>query len=545
VHQKFGGNLQYLVSGGAALPTDIAKIYRILGFYVLEGYGMTECAPMITFTRPGEWRYGCAGRLLPGCEMKIAENDEVLVRGNNVMQGYYKQPEDSAAILKEGWLHTGDTGIIDQYGVRITGRIKEIIVTSNGKNINPVEVEFELMKNSIFMKEIAVFLHNDQLHLLIYPEMSAVRLHSDGDMEELLKEEIAEYNRNAMSYKRIQQFHIVSEELPKSRLGKVQRFKLEEFIQNKEKKPDEDIEQFSATFKILKQFIDKELNVNAHSDDHFEIDLAMDSLSKLSLLTFIENAFALPLKAQELDELCSLEKLTPFIEKHATEYNENEVSWKEILQTEKPALKLKRYAFTNWITTTLIKLIGHTYFYLRGKGKEHIPNKPVIFVANHRSGLDGALVIARLPWKRVKNTYMFAKDKHFHFGIARFLAPRNNIILMNINTNLRESLVQMSEVLKQGKNVIIFPEGTRSKDKKMKEFKDMFAILSKELKIPILPVAISGSERAAFHFKRIPRPFTRIFVEFLPPVYPNTEENVQELKENVQKRVENALETRV
>jgi long-chain acyl-CoA synthetase len=456
------------------------------------------------------------------------------------MQGYYKKPEDTAAIIKEGWLHTGDTGFIENQYVKITGRIKEIIVTSNGKNINPVEVEFALMKNSVFMKECAVFLHHDQLHLLIYPAMNAVRLHSEGDMEDLLKDEIAEYNKSAMNYKRIQQFHIVSEELPKNRLGKVQRFKLEEFIQKRETKPDEDIEQFSSTFKILKQFIDRELNVNTHSNDHFEIDLAMDSLSKLSLLAFIENAFAIPLKAPQLDELYCLKKLTQFIEEHATEYNEKEVSWNEILQTGKPALKVTHYAFVNRITVSIVKFIAHTYFYFRGKGKENIPCQPVIFVANHRSGLDGALVISRLPWNRVKNTYMFAKDKHFGSKITRFLAKRNNIILMNINTNLRESLVQMSAVLKQGKNVIIFPEGTRSKNRKMKEFKDMFAIISQVLNIPIVPVAISGSERAAFQFKRIPRPFTRIFVEFLPPIYPDTEENMQDLKKKVQLRIETA-----
>ena len=541
VHQKFGGHLQHMPSGGAALPTEIAKIYKTLGFYLLEGYGMTECAPMISFTRPGEWRYKYAGRLLPGCEMKIADNGEILVRGNNVMLGYYKKPEETAAVIKEGWLHTGDTGILDKFGVKITGRIKEIIVTSNGKNINPVEIEHDLMKNTIFMKEVAAFLYNDQLHLLIYPEMSAVRLQSDDDIDELLKDEIAEYNRNAMNYKRIQHFHIVSEELPKNRLGKVQRFKLEDFIQKREKKPAENIEQFSSTYKILKQFIDKELNVEAHSDDHFEIDLAMDSLTKLSLLTFIENAFAVQMKAQELDDLCNLEKLTQFIERQSTKYNEKGVSWEEILQTEKPALKLPRYRFTNWITMAFVKFIAHTYFNFRGKGKENIPNQPVIFVANHRSGLDGAFVTARLPWKRMKNTYMFAKDKHFNFSFARYLAPRNNIILMNINTNLRESIVQMSDVLKQGKNVIIFPEGTRSKDKPMKEFKDMFAIISQVLNIPIVPIAISGSERATFRVKRIPRPFTKIFLEFLPPIYPNIEENVQNLKEKVQLLIKNAL----
>jgi long-chain acyl-CoA synthetase len=541
VHQKFGGHIKYMACGGAPFPYEVAKTYKTLGFDMLEGYGMTECAPLIAFTKIGEWNLDYIGRVLPCCEVKIAENGEVLVKGENVMLGYYKKPEETAAIIRDGWLHTGDMGIfIDQF-LKITGRIKEIIVTSNGKNINPVEVESALLKNSVYMKEIAVFLHHDQLHLLIYPEMSAVRLHSDGDMEELLKDEIAEYNKNAVNYKRIQQFHIVSEELPKNRLGKVQRFKLEEFIQKKDRKPEENIDSFSDTYKILKQFIDKELNVKAHSDDHFEIDLSIDSLSKLSLLSFVETAFSVPIKAPQLDELCCLEKLSQYIEKHATVFNENEVSWKEILQTEKSTLKLPHSGIVHWITQNLIKLIAYTYFLLRGKGKEHIPNVPVFFVANHRSGLDGAFISARLPWKRVKNTFFFAKDKHFSSVFARFMASRNNIILMNINTNLREAIVQMGEVLRQGKSVIIFPEGTRAKDKKMKEFKDMFAILSQELNIPIVPVAISGTERADFGSKRFPRPFKRIFVEFLPAVYPTIEENVQELKEKVQKMIEIAI----
>ena len=542
VHQKFGGNIEYLLCGGAAFPKEVANVFTTLGFKILEGYGLTECAPMIAFSRPGEWRCGYIGRVLPGCEMKIAENGEILAKGGNVMQGYYNKPDETTAIIKDGWIHTGDMGVIDNKGIlKVTGRIKEIIVTSNGKNINPDEVEAALLKNSVFMKEVAVFLHHDQLHLLIYPEMSAVRLHSDGDLDELLKEEIAEYNKNATYYKRIQQFHIVSEELPKTRLGKIKRFKLQEFIQKKETKPEEDIEQFSSTFKILKQFIDKELNVKAHSEAHFEIDLAMDSLSKLSFLAFIENTFSVPLKAQQLDELCNLEKLSSYIEKQAIDINEHEISWKEILQTGKSTLKLPHSGFVHWFTSNFIKLFFHCYFRLRGKGKEHIPDVPVIFVANHRSGMDGAFITSRLTWKRVKNSFFFAKDKHFHSAIARFMAPRNNIIVMNINHTLRESILQMSEVLRKEKNLIIFPEGKRSKDKIMKEFKDMFAILSMELNIPLVPVAISGSERAAFRFKRIPRPFTSIFVEFLPAVYPSPNETVQELKEKVQLMIKNAL----
>ena len=120
-HEAFGGHLKYMVTGGVALAGETDKIFRRLGFYMLEGYGMTECAPMIGFTRPGEWKAGYCGRLLPGLELRIEDSGEICVKGPNVMSGYYNKPEDTAMILKDGWLHTGDRGELHpKYGVKIT-----------------------------------------------------------------------------------------------------------------------------------------------------------------------------------------------------------------------------------------------------------------------------------------------------------------------------------------------------------------------------------------------------------------------------------------
>jgi len=137
---------------------------------------------------------------------------------------------------------------------------------------------------------------------------------------------------------------------------------------------------------------------------------------------------------------------------------------------------------------------------------------------------------------------MFAKGKHWRSPFARFMAVKNNIILMDINQNVRESLQQLSSVLKKGKNIIIFPEGTRSKDKSVANFKETFAILSRELNIPIVPVAISGSERAVYRSIKLPRLFAKIDVEFLTPVYPSTEtDTAVSLKEKVEKIIRRHL----
>ena len=138
VHKKMGGHLDYCVCGGAALDREIGEGLKTLGLEVLEGYGMTEMAPIIAFTRPGDYRPGCAGLPLPSVECKIV-NGELLAKGKNLMMGYYNRPEETAEVIdSDGFLHTGDLAEVDEKGrVYLTGRSKEIIVLSNGKNVQP------------------------------------------------------------------------------------------------------------------------------------------------------------------------------------------------------------------------------------------------------------------------------------------------------------------------------------------------------------------------------------------------------------------------
>jgi long-chain acyl-CoA synthetase len=154
VQQAFGGHIRYFVSGGAKLDEQVGGDLYAMGFEVLEGFGMTEAAPMITFTKPGQVKIGSPGTPSGDTQVRI-EDGEVLARGRNIMKGYYHKPEETAAILKDGWLHTGDLGRIDkQNRLFITGRKKEIIVLSNGKNVNPEEIENRILSLSPLIKEI-------------------------------------------------------------------------------------------------------------------------------------------------------------------------------------------------------------------------------------------------------------------------------------------------------------------------------------------------------------------------------------------------------
>ena len=543
VQDKFGGHMEFLVSGGAALPDETAKIFKVLGFYVLEGYGMTECAPMVAFTRPGEWKIGYCGRLLKGVELRIADSGELCVKGPNVMPGYYNRPDETADIIRDGWLHTGDLGVFHpKYGVKITGRIKEIIITSNGKNINPAEIENSITQTSLAIKELAVFLHQDILQAIIYPDMSTVRSNTGMTIEETIRPEIEAYNKNAMSYKRIKRFHIISKELPKTRLGKTQRFKLDEFINPEaQERVDEDLSEKSETYLILKKLIDSETNSNARGEDHLEIDLALDSLGRVSLIAAIEERFGVVINENEFDNLSTLNILSQYVEANSIETKDSDISWNEIFESSNLNVKLPKSGFVHRFMLSHIRFILHMLYIYKSSGRENIVKTPCIFVGNHRSAFDGALITSKLKWRVVRKTFFFAKDKHFKSPLMQFFAKRNNIILMDINNNIKSSLQQMYQVLKQGNNIIIFPEGTRSKDGEMKEFKDSFAILSKSLNVPVVPIAIQGAESAVYRNVSLPKFLSKINVQFLPQQLPGVDQSAKEFRDQISQTIYKAL----
>lgn len=539
VQRKFGGKIKYMVSGGAALDKEVAKDYLTLGFEILEGFGMTECAPMITFTRPGKVMPGSAGQPLKVNEVKVIDG-EIVNRGRNVMQGYYNRPEETAAILKDGWLYTGDLGYLDEEDrIFITGRKKEIIVLSNGKNINPEEIENKILSMTEVITEIGVFEKADMLHAVIYPDYQKAKQLGIDNVEEMIKWEVIDrYNQSVTPYKKVMKFSLTKEPLPRTRLLKLKRFLLPQLEQISKEKVESITEPNFQEYILIKEFLQQQKETTVHPSDHLEIDLGLDSLDKVNLGVYLESNFGVKYTEADLVGFSNVVKLAENVKDKKTKLSVEAIDWGKIFK-EQLDLDLPKSWFTYNVMKNGAKVFLKLYFRLKGEGLENIPDGPFILAPNHQSFFDGLFVAVFLKNKLMKQTYFYAKEKHIKNKLVKFVANKHNVIVMDLS-DLKTSLQKMAEVLKRGKNIIIFPEGTRTLSGELGDFKKTFAILSRELNVPIVPVAINGAYDALPRGTHFPKPWKKINVKFLKPVMPENH-TYDSLKEIVQTKVSEQL----
>lgn len=539
VQKKFGGRIKYLVSGGAALDKDVAKDYLTLGFEILEGFGMTECAPMITFTRPGKVLPGSAGQPLKANEVKIIEG-EIVTRGRNVMQGYYNRPEETSAILKNGWLYTGDLGYLnDDNRIFITGRKKEIIVLSNGKNINPEEIEDKILNMSEVITEIGVFEKSDLLHAVIYPDYQKAKQLGVENVGEMIKWEIIDkYNQSVTPYKKVMKFSLIKEPLPRTRLLKLKRFLLPQLEQVSEEKIKNISDPAFQEYVLIKEFLQQQKEIKVNPSDHLEIDLGLDSLDKVNLGVYLESNFGIKYTESELVGFSNVVKLAENVKDKKTKLSIEAIDWGKIFK-EHFNLDLPKSWFTHNAMKNSAKVFLKLYFRLKGEGLENIPEGPFILAPNHQSFFDGLFVAVFLKNKLLKQTYFYAKEKHVKNKLLKFIANKHNVIVMDLN-DLKTSLQKLAEVLKRGKNIIIFPEGTRTISGDIGDFKKTFAILSRELNVPVVPVVIKGAYDALPRGTHFPKPWKKINVRFLKPVKPENH-TYESLKDFVKAKVSEQL----
>lgn len=219
----FGGNLRIICSGGAYLDPDYVDRFKEYGITILQGYGMTECSPVISTNLEWENKKGSVGKLLPNCEAKVVD-EEIWVRGSSVMQGYYKMPERTAETLEDGWLKTGDLGYVDEDNfVYITGRRKNLIILANGENVSPEELENELSRSEL-VKEILVREKDKIIEAEVFPDYEYAKKKHIKDIRGTLQELIDGFNKDMPVYKRIYSLIVRETEFEKTPSKKIKRF---------------------------------------------------------------------------------------------------------------------------------------------------------------------------------------------------------------------------------------------------------------------------------------------------------------------------------
>lgn len=221
--EVFGGKLHTICSGGAYLDPDYYDRFAEYGITILQGYGMTECSPVISTNLPWDNRKGSVGKLMPNLEAKVVD-DELWVKGSSVMMGYYKMPAETAETLQDGWLKTGDLAYVDEDNyVYITGRRKNLIILANGENVSPEELENELSRSDL-VKEILVREKDAVIEAEIFPDMEYVEKQGIEDVRGALQELIDEFNKDMPVYKRIYSLVVRDVEFEKTAAKKIKRF---------------------------------------------------------------------------------------------------------------------------------------------------------------------------------------------------------------------------------------------------------------------------------------------------------------------------------
>lgn len=240
IHENLGGKLRITVSGAAAISPDVAVAFNDFGINLIEGYGITECAPIVSLTRLNELKRGSAGIAVPGSEIKIHKPDsegigEIIYKGDNVMLGYYNNPEETARSVIDGWFYTGDLGYMDKDGyVYIVGRKKSVIVTKNGKNIFPEDLEAQINKNDyvlesiVYGSEVENIAEENEICAVLVPDFEAVEKDfPDADEEKiqsLMQKAVDSVNKINPTYKYIRKVKVRDTELEKTTTKKVKRY---------------------------------------------------------------------------------------------------------------------------------------------------------------------------------------------------------------------------------------------------------------------------------------------------------------------------------
>jgi long-chain acyl-CoA synthetase len=509
VHRLFGWKFWCFISGGAPLAPEVEQFWSKLGYLVVQGYGLTETAPIVTVSHPFHNREGTVGKPLAGVELKIAEDGEVLVRGENVTKGYFQSPVETATAFEDGWFHTGDVGELDSEGhLRIRGRKKEMIVTPEGLKVFPEDVEKIL--NAIPGVREAAVIGTDRVRAVLVLEAGA----NPDDI-------VRAANQRLEDPQKIRSFTVwPGDELPRTQsTRKLRRAEIADTIrkgpQAAQPKPENEVAA------LLQKYAPGRVITPETTLD----ELGLSSLDRVQLMMELEQK-----RSADVDEgAFSSASTVADLARPAPARAE------PILFPTYNRSRLARTARRLALPYFLLPL-ARVFAHIRVSGVENLAalHRPVIFASNHQSHFDVPVILASLP-ARLRYRVATAMSKEFfdaHFYPGRF--SRRAWFTNSLNYWLStfffaafpipqrhagagQTIRYMGEMIEQGWSILIFPEGDRTDTGRIYPFQPGVGMIASHLTAPVVPVRIVGLDRVLHRNAKWPA-MGRVDVKFGAPI---------------------------
>ncbi|OGA84990.1 MAG: hypothetical protein A3G27_12080 [Betaproteobacteria bacterium RIFCSPLOWO2_12_FULL_66_14] len=523
MHRLMGMKFWAFVVGAAPLDAGLEAFWSELGFAVIQGYGLTETAPIVTLNHPFSTKKGSVGKAIAGVEVKVGPDGEILVRGENVTGGYFNAPEETARAFENGWFHTGDIGEIGADGqVYIRGRKKEVIVTPEGLNVFPEDVE-RVLNEVAGVRESAVvggaIGSEERVHAVLVLEPGV-------DVDGVVRAANAKLD----DAQRIRRALVWPEpELPRTEgTRKLRRTVVRDWVKTGGATPRLVAAGADALASLVAKYAGRtDLSASTTLDE-----LGLSSLDRVELMVALEDAFATRLDESAFSEARDLGQLRALVSTAAA-------------SAAPPAEPVE---FPTWNRGWLARTIRHAslaawilplarvFAWIRVEGREHLNalEGPVIFAANHQSHMDGPVILAALPARlRYRVAPAMAKEffkAHFYpeqYGRMAWFTNSLNYYLSALFFNAfplpqreagaRQTLHYIGDVLEDGHSVLIFPEGKRTDRGEIDRFRPGIGMIASRLGVPVVPVRLDGLDKVLHHTWRMARP-GRVRVAFGPPM---------------------------
>jgi long-chain acyl-CoA synthetase len=521
IHRLFGLKFWAFVVGAAPLPPALEEFWKRLGFVVIQGYGLTETAPIVTLNHPFKTKSGSVGTPIAGVEIKIADDGEILVRGENVTTGYFGA-QGERVVDAEGWLHTGDVGERDEEGrVFIKGRKKEMIVTPEGLNVFPDDVE-RVLNATPGVRESAVVASVEGGQERVH----AVLVLAPGQAAESI---VAAANQSLQDHQRIRSFSVWSDgELPRTEgTKKLKRHAIREWVASGARPAAAAADATDPVAALLAKFAGgREL-----ASDTSLADLGLSSLERVELMVALEDRLQTRIDETQFASAKTLSDVKALLAKAPEQTQVAEPvdfpSW-----NRRPLVGLiRRLSLATWILP-----LARVFAWIHVEGREHLREirGPVVFAANHQSHFDVPVILAALPG-HIRKTVAPAMSKEFFK--AHFFPegqPWRQIFIKRLNYYLaafffnafplpqreagaRQTLRYIGEITADGFSILIFPEGIRSQTGEMTTFLGGIGMIGSRLELPVIPVRIDGVHEILHVKDKMARP-GRVRVAFGAPM---------------------------